>query len=256
MYREYGVQGRWPSPDPLGPGAFSLADPQSLNRYAYVLNNPGTFIDPLGLCPDGQQSVVGSNGEPGCVANPESVVDTVNGGPPPPAPWDYYRFLGEAGPNGCGPFGCPENPPPDSVLYAIAARLAQRAQNHLTRAGETVWQIGRCTVTGKVGATWGETVLDAVGIIPGGNDIVHGVQFASGIAAVGVSLFGDVTGAGLSATGVGLQIADKTGAEIAVHGVEMIPVAGNLISLGATAHDIIGSNGMIAAYKACMSGTN
>jgi hypothetical protein len=49
MYREYGIQGRWPSPDPLGPGAFSLADPQSLNRYAYVLNNPETFIDPLGL---------------------------------------------------------------------------------------------------------------------------------------------------------------------------------------------------------------
>jgi RHS repeat-associated protein len=118
--------GRFLSADPMGG---NISNPQSLNRYAYVLNNPETFIDPLGLCADGQQSVVGSNGEPGCVANPESVVDTVNGGPPPSAPWDYYRFLGEAGPNGCGPYGCPKTPPPDSILYAIAARLAQ-LQNH------------------------------------------------------------------------------------------------------------------------------
>src|ERR1700722_241610 len=38
--REYGVQGRWPSPDPAGLTAVSPSDPQSWNRYAYVLNNP------------------------------------------------------------------------------------------------------------------------------------------------------------------------------------------------------------------------
>jgi RHS repeat-associated protein len=38
--------GRWLSPDPL---AGDITNPQSLNRYAYVLNNPTTFIDPLGL---------------------------------------------------------------------------------------------------------------------------------------------------------------------------------------------------------------
>jgi len=37
---------RWLSPDPV---AGSIFDPQSLNRYAYVLNNPTTLIDPLGL---------------------------------------------------------------------------------------------------------------------------------------------------------------------------------------------------------------
>jgi len=37
---------RWLSPDP---GAGSIYNPQSLNRYAYVLNNPVSFIDPLGL---------------------------------------------------------------------------------------------------------------------------------------------------------------------------------------------------------------
>ena len=40
--------GRWLSPDPL---AGDVSNPQSLNRYAYVLNNPTSLIDPLGLTP-------------------------------------------------------------------------------------------------------------------------------------------------------------------------------------------------------------
>jgi RHS repeat-associated protein len=43
---------RWMTPDPL---AGDISNPQSLNRYAYVGNNPENFIDPLGLdtYPDG-----------------------------------------------------------------------------------------------------------------------------------------------------------------------------------------------------------
>jgi hypothetical protein len=40
------VTGRFMSPDPLGG---SLANPQTLNRYAYVVNNPLRFTDPTGL---------------------------------------------------------------------------------------------------------------------------------------------------------------------------------------------------------------
>lgn len=47
--REYGIQGRWPSPDPAGIAAVDPSNPQSWNRYAYVLNNPLTSTDPLGL---------------------------------------------------------------------------------------------------------------------------------------------------------------------------------------------------------------
>jgi RHS repeat-associated protein len=47
LFRKYSSQlGRWTSPDPLGG---RRANPQSLNRYAYVLNNPLPFVDPLGL---------------------------------------------------------------------------------------------------------------------------------------------------------------------------------------------------------------
>src|SRR3989454_8008391 len=47
LFRMYtSNQGRWLSPDPM-PG--SVLNPQSLNRYAYVLNNPTNLIDLLGL---------------------------------------------------------------------------------------------------------------------------------------------------------------------------------------------------------------
>jgi RHS repeat-associated protein len=39
--------GRFMSPDPLGG---DLTDPQTLNKYTYVRNNPVNFTDPSGLC--------------------------------------------------------------------------------------------------------------------------------------------------------------------------------------------------------------
>ena len=42
-------QGRWLSPDPAGLGAVDPTNPQTWNRYAYVLNNPLRYTDPLGL---------------------------------------------------------------------------------------------------------------------------------------------------------------------------------------------------------------
>src|SRR2546427_812861 len=47
LFRMYtSNQGRWLSPDPIGGGG---TKPPSPNRYAYVLNNPCSLIDPLGL---------------------------------------------------------------------------------------------------------------------------------------------------------------------------------------------------------------
>ena len=46
--REYSTQGRWASPDPAGLAAVNPSNPQSWNRYAYVLNNPLVFKDPTG----------------------------------------------------------------------------------------------------------------------------------------------------------------------------------------------------------------
>jgi len=50
LFRElHSSQGRWISPDPAGFSAVDPSNPQSWNRYAYVLNNPLALIDPLGL---------------------------------------------------------------------------------------------------------------------------------------------------------------------------------------------------------------
>lgn len=47
--REYSIQGRWSSPDPAGFDAVSPSNPQTWNRYAYVINAPLAAVDPLGM---------------------------------------------------------------------------------------------------------------------------------------------------------------------------------------------------------------
>jgi RHS repeat-associated protein len=42
-------QGRFTQVDPIGMGAASLSNPQTLNMYAYCGNDPGNYVDPDGL---------------------------------------------------------------------------------------------------------------------------------------------------------------------------------------------------------------
>ncbi|HEV2350588.1 MAG TPA: RHS repeat-associated core domain-containing protein [Terriglobia bacterium] len=62
QFRQYASNlGRWLSPDPLGGDITNSSGdepggPQSLNRYAYVMNNPTTLTDPSGLCTPGTQN--------------------------------------------------------------------------------------------------------------------------------------------------------------------------------------------------------
>lgn len=51
--------GRFTSVDPLAASA-NLSDPQTFNRYAYGLNSPYKFIDPLGLAPCGVSGTTGN----------------------------------------------------------------------------------------------------------------------------------------------------------------------------------------------------
>jgi hypothetical protein len=102
----------------------------------------------------------------------------------------------------------------------------------------------------------GTTALDAVGVIPGAGNILHGVQFVAAIVAAGISTFGSARDASLSATGAGLAIADKTEASIGVHGVEIIPVLGNAVSAVAAGFDIFGEGGLVDSYNGCVAGTH
>jgi len=49
LWRKYdSASGRWTTPDP-DRGSLLLTNPQTFNLYAYVSNNPVSFVDPLGL---------------------------------------------------------------------------------------------------------------------------------------------------------------------------------------------------------------
>src|SRR5215469_10529291 len=129
MFREYGIQGRWSSPDPAGIAAANPANPQSWNRYAYVVNNPLAFIDPLGLTgPTGPCDATHTGPDPSgsgyrCTCDgtvcvwipPVGQTVTVNGNPPPPIPTLTGPPAGlpaESVNNGIpgGPVGAPGSP--------------------------------------------------------------------------------------------------------------------------------------------------
>jgi RHS repeat-associated protein len=73
LFREYSAgEGRWISPDPAGMGAVDPSNPQSWNRYAYVVNNPLALVDQLGLQQgQGGDCHYGSGGE--WICNPHNI---------------------------------------------------------------------------------------------------------------------------------------------------------------------------------------
>jgi RHS repeat-associated protein len=143
QFRNYAsAQGRWLVPDSYL-GSYDLTNPQSMNRYAYVLNNPTTFIDPSGMCDPDQES------DDPCPAP----VNPVNPNPPPvgciaygtegciPAPC--------GSPNGCdgpapGTPGTPtaspviDNKAMQSCLNSFYNSIAGKAVNFFS-AGSMIW---------------------------------------------------------------------------------------------------------------------
>jgi RHS repeat-associated protein len=105
QFRNYSpTQGRWLAPDPYD-GSYDITNPQSLNRYAYVLNNPLSFTDPLGLnhCVDAA-SCGGGGGD--CANDPNC--DGENG------PLPGYGGGGCSG-RFCDPWGGPPGSPLDAI---------------------------------------------------------------------------------------------------------------------------------------------
>ena len=153
--------GRFLSADLLGG---DILNPQSLNRYAYVLNNPETFIDPLGLnptsctitLPDGSQA--------------QGLCATTTANAPSGDLKDFLRFLGEAGPNGCGPYGCPKPPPADTNAYTLAANFASRVPSARPQSQAPNRQASACNSTIKAPTS--------------GNDFTPVAQTFAGIAHV------------------------------------------------------------------------
>jgi len=78
--REYGTQGRWPSPDPAGLGSVDPRDPQTLNRYAYVRNSPLRLTDPNGMEADCTEDTPDDNSDSCCPESSDCIVGGGGGG--------------------------------------------------------------------------------------------------------------------------------------------------------------------------------
>ncbi len=80
QFRQYNAtEGRWMSPDPYS-GSYDLTNPQSLNRYAYVLNNPFSLTDPSGLDCEYVYGADQSDGNGGVIAPITGVNCDINAG--------------------------------------------------------------------------------------------------------------------------------------------------------------------------------
>ena len=142
-------QGRWFVPDPSGLTAVDITNPQSLNRYAYVGNNPLSNVDPLGLYLDddddggddfGGGGGGGGGGGYGCaydacvVAPPPADVPTENVPLPTSIPDDSGDgstgiSLNPADNTGVTDIPLPHNPDDDAPDVGTPKNPASPAQN-------------------------------------------------------------------------------------------------------------------------------
>jgi RHS repeat-associated protein len=212
LFREYHpTQGRWISPDPAGRRAVNPGNPQSWNRYAYVLGNPLSMIDPYGLdpCPDGSQSPPGVP----CV----TVVDGGGGG-------------GDDGGGSDGGGGYGSYPVPQPQIYP-GGKLndGSRGGGAPVNNGPTIsagpplpWYKNPC-ITSALGDAALHVGIDAIGLIPEagglarvighqagyvgvvadqlGTKVIQGVGGSAGTVQ-GLAGLGDTSPEGLASTGL------------------------------------------------------
>jgi RHS repeat-associated protein len=128
--------GRWLSPDPMGG---DLTNPQSLNRYAYALNNPETLTDPLGsdpIRPCTNYHTFTQCLTPGGTVNSEpSLSGTING-------WDEFGLLNMGSTTVSQPVY--SGPPDDLTLvgyntYTVPGAAFTVAMLPLVNAQQTSW---------------------------------------------------------------------------------------------------------------------
>ena len=143
--------GRWMSPDPSGIASADLGNPQTLNLYGYVANNPLSHIDPLGLaiqysCSLSSPSDSSGSGSSG-IGSDGSIVQTVvvNSGTQTCTSVDD----GLGGPTGF----LPQHPSPPTQHFDLPILIPDPCANStLTAAGvnvrKSIAQANRRTVAG------------------------------------------------------------------------------------------------------------
>jgi RHS repeat-associated protein len=257
------AQAHWTTTDPAGLAETDASDPQTLNRYAYVMNNPLGFVDPTGLacyqfelqnfhrCPvpvpaagSDQFAVMEALFEAAFL--PTAIIERTD----PIAFWLVYGRMGlldlSINPLNNPPPGPGSDPAANNGNQSILTPQQQKALHCL---GQTAKAKGL-----SIG-------LDVAGSIPGFGNLFSGA--AAGIQGLNAAYYGTVSlanagntllnpsasGAANTAATAGFAVASLT-----LSGSKAIPVVGTIVSLGFLAYDIAGPGGAISTYQQCMAG--
>ena len=257
--REYhNTHGSWLSPDPAGLAAVDLSNPQTWNRYAYVGNNPVSFIDPLGLsdCPQGKTCTsysfdgtdfgtnFGSN-PVGMIGDVFDILEAVLASqevPDPSAPWLSVSL--------CDGSGCEVQEIPQLMtiypnlgLLNLLVDTGSPANNGTPQQPTKTHCLGQALKQNVI-----SFALDVFGAIPAFGNLVHASvatgRIIDGVVAYGGGAYGVATGLtdeapyGAASTGLGLGLT-LAGTALG-EGAKAIPVAGNVLS---------GLTGLYDAYQ-------
>jgi RHS repeat-associated protein len=279
LNRRYSAaQSRWVSPDPAGLGAVDFSNPQSWNRYAYVLNNPLAFTDMLGLQWWGQDcGLSGSNncgnsrvildggeisGELGLLGNSDSTANCPQCLPGQGVGIDnkIYQYIppshGDCTAITDGAFCMSVTTGGLMVVGSLDS-----ANNGLTisAAPPTPWYKNPCIqkALAKGALSAG---IDAIGLIPGGGAVSEGLSLFHGAAAVsnGTAILGRVQlGAGIITTANGASNTSQLGFAQTALGVGGIvagvakaaPVVGQVLSGLSVVGDFVGTGMEIAECR-------
>jgi hypothetical protein len=145
------------TPDPAGAVVADPGNPQSLNRYSYVLNNPLNLIDPLGL--DGEELVVWDDG-----SAKDFVTDTVEGGCDDDC---FFFFLPGGGGGGGAATPAPQNP---CSVSQRAVLLGNGLLNVAAAGLKFATAVGVEVGTGGIG-----TPLALYGVFTGSGNLTAGI---------------------------------------------------------------------------------
>ncbi len=256
QFRQYNsTEGRWMQPDPYS-GSYDFTNPQSLNRYAYVMGAPLSMVDPQGLQP--QIYFCGYNDD----GSPRYCLDTFGSGTSEEG--TAGGSFGGAGGAG-GPYWSPACSGPKSgrctnawpIVISTAPNNAPTVSHCLgVAAADKGVSIG-LDILGAIPAV-GNAVSAGAGIVRAGiavNHVITSPAFAVGSGIYGA--YGGVTGGPEEATdslvgsasagaGIGLALAD-----VSLAGTKAIPIVGNFVSVAT-----LGWDGYQAykKYQSCMAG--
>jgi RHS repeat-associated protein len=125
LFRQYSYgTARWLSPDPL---TGDISNPQSLNRYVYVMNNPMGLVDTAGLCPGWQMSAVSDSIGNSSGASPTYTTYYYDDGLDCTARYDFYylQYDGQALFDVLQKLGDSNNPCANATLTATGVNAKQ-----------------------------------------------------------------------------------------------------------------------------------